>query len=252
MKSFFGLLAALVLLSGCTPDPIVVVVPDSGTVLPEINELQAVSTDDFATDVVAEREGLAEGLFDPEFDEFPLEIFPYVELKNESLTTIYSFTVSGVVYDEDGSVWFPDVNTPELLIGPGERVVLVESAFSRASSFPSEVEFSYDALSARPVSEEEVGSLTAEGVDWTSGDFGEFTVSGKVVNPMQVTVDAVAIYGWCTATDGKMYGAQPSYLYPPEGTLESGQSKAFQLIGYTSSRAEIDSCEVSVVRSVAF
>lgn len=253
MRKYLVAAGLLVLLGGCAAEPIVVVVPDSGTVLPEMDELQSVSPEDFDSDVVAERQGLAEGFFDPTFDEFPTEAFPYVELKNNSLTSLYNFSVSGVVYDEEGSVWFPDVSTVELAIGPGERIIIVESAFNSASaSFPGEVEFSYDVLSARQIAEGEAGSLGLENIDWSAGEFGEFSISGTVVNPLEVPVDGFVVYGWCFGTDGKMYGAVPSVLYAPEGTLNSGESRAFQLTGYANTRAQIESCEASAVRAPGF
>ena len=251
-KVFFGA-TLLVLLAGCAPEPIVVVVPDRGTVLPEMDELQTVSPDNFAADVVAEREGIVEGFFDPSFDEFPFDAFPYVELKNNSLTTLYNFSLSGVVYDDQGSIWFPDILSPELLIGPGERVIIVESAFNSASaSVPTEVEFSYDVVSARQIAEGEAGGLSVENTVWSAGDFGAFSISGTVVNPLQVPVDGFVVYGWCYATDGNMYGAYSSVFYPPEGALNSGESRAFQLDGNASTRAQIDSCEASAVRTASF
>ncbi len=247
-KILIGVAAFTIFLSGCTAEPIVLVVPEEASELTSGADLM-VDKRNFVDDVIVLREGIAPGQF---LD--GVANWYYAEVKNESQNAVYQFEVVVDFYDSEGKVRAANLKSPLISINPGETVLFFERA--GRTVFPTEPESvvsTFLAQSARQVTEADLTGLTLENVDFgigSAGFFGgrDYAVSGEVKNAGTEPVSAFRVDSWCEDSSGAFF-VMPSNAFGGGGVLQPGSSVPYLSDMFSEATFTVDSCKSTVVKA---
>ncbi len=129
-----------------------------------------------------------------------------------------------------------------------ERVV--DNLFPTA---PSTIQSSLEAVSARAVTEEELGGLTIENLDWAveTDFFGDrdFVISGLVRNNTGVPVTDLRVDAWCQNSAGEIFAMPSEAFFGGDRVLAPGSSIPFMTDMYTEIDMSVDECLATAIEA---
>ncbi len=233
-------------MGGCTPEPRVVVVPQEGSPIDSVKGL-ASSTDNFDSDVSIQREAIVPGQVLS-----GTRYWYLAEVKNSSQSTAYQFRTTVDLFDDKGAVRGANTKSPDITVLPGETVLFLERVVDNLfPTPPSTIQSSIDVVSARAITEEQLGGLTIENLDWAvdTDYFGDrdFVVSGLVRNDTGVPVTNLRVDAWCQNSSGEIFAMPSEAFFGGDRVLAPGSAIPFMTDMYTEINMTVDECLATAI-----